>query len=292
MVTTSGRRNNRSTASNSLVNLVLSTCFISADSSWFFSYSQPLLDEVVDLIGYPPGRDFSAVHDNMRRNNKNILPDGWERYTFEDVYNHFGCSAEEEEEEEDEASPSTTRRSSSSRALPSLEYWLFLRKRYKELVDDTASFDETIPPTQGYSMNDEGPPPFYAKLSPTQGIPSLYATRDIKKGELVHDRSTSDAIFPDTISYRNYMLALPKRMACDVFHRSWARQLNEDGPEYIICLAMDISSLIRSGDLLQANVAPYSAVSPLLYATRDITKDEEILTYYVRLSRASTEIYV
>ena len=201
----------------------------------------------------------------QRRNNN--LPEEWETYSFSDIYQHFHCSAHAYDE---------------TKPIPSLEQWLYLRMQYNELVDGSVSFNDAIPPTQGYTLAKNEPPPFYAKLSPGKGR-GLFASRDIQKGEVVHDGSNSDVVFPDAMSFRRFLFASPRTMACDVMEWAWTQQFEDDGP-YHICLAINISSLMNTkGDDEEgedANALPVSGFTSKFYALKDIKKDEEILTDY------------
>jgi hypothetical protein len=202
-----------------------------------------------------------------KRKRKKLLPNGWETYKFEQVYDHFHCSSHSNDD---------------NKPIPSLDHWIYLRKQYKEYVDGNASFNnDPIPPTQGYTLenNQQRAAPFYAKLSPGKGR-GIFASRDIKKGELVHDGSNSDVVFPDGNSFRRFIFALPRTMACDVMEWTWTQQFQEGG-DYHICLAINISSLMNTGDDdEEANALPKSSTSTMFYATKDIKKDEEILTDY------------
>jgi hypothetical protein len=245
-----------------------------------------LLEELEYLLG----GSLHHVADNLH-GTKNTLPDGWESYTMDDVSKHFGCEESATGSTNNHYDKSTRMKPARrSRPIPSLEYWLFLRKQYKELVDETAVFDnDPVPPTLGYSLRNHELAPFYAAESPSNTgseiSRSLYASRDIKKGEIVHNRALSESIFPDVITYRNYVLSLPRVMACDVIEgAAWTRPL-KDGPDYI-SLDMNISSFIRSGGPVRANVMlsnSNSGAGGVLLATRDIKKDEEILTHFVRM---------
>lgn len=198
----------------------------------------------------------------LKKNTK--LPNGWETYSFHKVYSHFKCSAHARAE---------------NKPIPSLDQWLFLREQYNEHVDGTTSFSDPIPPTQGYTVeNKERRTPFYAKLSPGKGR-GIFASRDILKGELVHNGSNSDVVFPDGSSFRRYLFALPRTMACDVMEWAWTQQLQEGG-DFYICVAINISSLMNSGGDEKANALPTSSTTTVFYATKDIHKDEEILTDY------------
>ena len=197
---------------------------------------------------------------------RSSLPDRWESYTVDQMYEHYGCKAQQ---------------SAVKEPIPSLAQWLFLRKQYKEYVDDTIVFDDPVSPTLGYSFDEShNPPPFYAKVDPGRGR-GLYASRDIKKFEVVHHWSGHDVIFPDAYAFRQFVFSLPKSMACSVVDWAWSRKMNDKGKD-MICLSINIASLMNAGDQNQVNVGITTSTSDAFYATRDIKKDEEILTRFIR----------
>jgi hypothetical protein len=196
------------------------------------------------------------------------LPERWESFTFDQIVSHYDCKKQAEDK---------------SKPIPSLAQWLFLRKQYKEFVNDKVTFDDPVPPTLGYSWTMDPvhkTPPFYAKLDPMRGR-GLYASRNINKGEVVHYWNDSDVIFPDPYAFRQFIFSLPKRMACDVVDWAWARKVSESGPE-LIFLSLNISSLMNSGGLGEVNVGINSSKLDVFYAMRNIKMDEEILTSFVR----------
>jgi len=197
------------------------------------------------------------------------LPERWESYSFDQIYEHYECKKQQEDK---------------SKPIPSLATWLFLRKQYSEFVDDKQSFDDPVPPTLGYSFDETNIiPPFYAKMHPQKGR-GLYASRDIKKGEVVHYWSDSDVIFPDTYAFRRYLFSLPKKMMCDVIDWAWARQISKSGSPEVICLSINIASLMNAGNAAQGdvNVGIDSTTSTSFRAIRDIEKNEELLTSFIR----------
>lgn len=208
--------------------------------------------------------DRKARFTRTRPKRTKKIPKDWDTYSFEDVYRHFHCWSHARD---------------NTKPIPSLEQWLFLRKQYNEYVDGSVFFNDPIPPTQGYTLSDDKPPPFYPKLSPGKGR-GLFASRDIKKGEIVHDGTNSDVVFPDAKSFRRFLFALPRTMSCDMMEWTWTQQLHEDGP-YHICLSINIASLMNTeSDEEEANALPKTSTSTVFYATRDIRKGEEILTDY------------
>ncbi len=209
---------------------------------------------------------------------KTKLPKGWQNYSRSDIRSHFKCSR---------------RTQDTNKSLPSLDDWQFLRYAYTTIVDNTKQTEvwdnDVVPPTMGYSI-EEGipiPPPYYAKFSHHEkGGRGLYASRFIKKGELVHNGDISDVIFPSTIKWKEYVVSLPRNLACDVTDWHWM-QMKYKGDEYHMVGAMDISLLMNAGgpewgdvDQKLVNVLPRSKYSGMQYATRDIEMGEEILTDY------------
>eukprot|EP00984_Skeletonema_dohrnii_P013569 scaffold5612_cov108-Skeletonema_dohrnii-CCMP3373.AAC.7 len=172
-----------------------------------------------------------------------------------------------------------------TKPLPTMEYWETMLKAYNQVVDPTYKFDPDIPPTQGYRLNEDGPPPYYAKLSPGKGR-GLFASRDIQKGEIVHNGTKSDVVFPNETSWKRFMFAMPRKMACDNAEWSFTQQFEEDGPMRIVS-SLNIAILMNEGNTLKdVNVEPKddkgeaSEYSTLFRAIKDIKKDEEILMDY------------
>ena len=99
------------------------------------------------------------------------LPNNWENFTKLDTKKWFGCGKESHTD---------------VRALYTLEDWQLLQDEIKQHVDSSANFEDVIPPTQGYTLGNNKPTPFYAKFSDGKGR-GLFATRDIKKGGMLYD---------------------------------------------------------------------------------------------------------
>ena len=147
--------------------------------------------------------------------------------------------------------------------------------------------NDLVPPTLGYSLTPgvPVPPPYHAKLSPGKGR-GLFASRDIDKGELVHDGTVSDIIFPDAMTYRTFVFSLPTNFNCDALEWVWMQQLEQDGG-YHLLMGINISSLMNSGgrdwndaESKTVNCVPENEYSGKFYATRGIKEGEEILTDY------------
>jgi hypothetical protein len=197
-------------------------------------------------------------------------PKGWHLWGYHTFKEEFNCSGYVEDE---------------TKPIPTMEYWQTMLDAYNQVVDPTYKFDDLVPPTQGYRLNEDGPQPYYAKLSPGKGR-GVFASRDIKKGEIVHDGTKSDIVFPDALSWKRLMFALPRKMACDNAEWTFIQQREKDGPMLILS-SLNIAILMNEGNNgTEVNVEPqaedgnFSEYSSVFYATRDIKKDEEILMDY------------
>ena len=196
--------------------------------------------------------------------NVNELPNDWVEWGFTKIRRKFKC----DQYVNNEIKP-----------LPSMEYWQMILDAYNEQVDKSYKFDELVPPTQGYRFNEAGAQPYYAKVSDGKDR-GLFASRDIKEGEVVHDGTKSDVVFPDALAWRRFVFALPRKAACDMTEWSWTQRLENDGPMKLLT-AINISVLMNMGlNPAQINAVPKSSTSSLFYATQDIKKGEEILTDY------------
>lgn len=199
------------------------------------------------------------------------LPQGWQTFGYLQIRNHFKCDLDDRV---------------FKFKLPSMKEWQMILDAYNKEVDSSYKFDKIVPPTEGYlfdeigARHNEGAPPFRAGSKKKGTHRGLFATWDIRKGQVIHDGFGSDVVFPDAMAYRRFIFALPQTEACDVIDWTWTQRLEKDGPMKIM-LAINISAMLRTGlttDSEQANVMPESSTSQVYYATRDITSGEEILT--------------
>lgn len=188
-------------------------------------------------------------------------PSDWTSWTFYDIHHGFQCGRHADD---------------MNKPLPDMEYWNYMRKIYKEVVDPDVVFEDVVLPTEGYAMdNPEGRQPYYAKISPGKGR-GLFASRDIQKGEVVHDGTQSDTEISPA-DYRRFLFALPQKMACDSAEWAWTQQLVQNGP-FTIRTAFNISVLMNASK--HPNALPRDEYSSKFYALRGIKKGEEILTDY------------
>ncbi|KAL7525207.1 hypothetical protein ACHAXR_000903 [Thalassiosira sp. AJA248-18] len=129
-----------------------------------------------------------------------------------------------------------------AKPLPRIEDWQLMRDTFIQVVDTTPKKrwkDDPIPPTLGYSLQPgiPIPPPYHAKFSSGKGR-GLFASRDIAKGELVHDGDVTDVIFPDAIAWRRFVFSLPRDFACDMTDWNWM-QRHEEG-DRTLCMRVVI----------------------------------------------------
>ena len=152
---------------------------------------------------------------------------------------------------------------------------------YRDVVNSTHKFEDVVLSSEGYSFDDQhNRPPFYAAKSDIGGR-GLFASRFINKGEKVHDGPRSSVEFPSAVVFRDYIFSLTRNRACDALCWSWTHYVPERG-ETKIYTAFDISILMNDGED-DSNVGPRNTSDQekeILYALRDIEKDEEILLDY------------
>ena len=183
-------------------------------------------------------------------------PNKWEMGGYHQLRHHFNCRGLDAD----------------TKPLPTSQDWDIYKNMYKTMVDEHATFDDPVPSTEGYTLNKDGPPPFYAALG-TRGR-GLFASRDIKKGELVHDGSNNDLRFPNALAWRQYVISLPRRMACDAIDWTWT-QHQEIRTDMNIAILMNAANWKSEGE-----TEPNLSASIKMYATRDIKKGEELLYNY------------
>lgn len=224
------------------------------------------------------GRTASAntLPDDLQMNESehrkwSTLPANWETYSHEKMRRHFECHSYENDK--------------TMKPLPTLEYWHVLQQKIKEHVDPTANFDDPVPPTEGYTLGllgkNEGPVPFYAAHSKDSRGRGVFASRDIKKGELVHDGddSHSDVTFPDGMSFRRLVFNVSRTVSCDILMWAWTQKLEKNGNLHII-VSPNVSILMNSGYGRPGNTLPPDDISRKMRAMRDIEKGEEIIMNY------------
>eukprot|EP00984_Skeletonema_dohrnii_P031781 scaffold24747_cov144-Skeletonema_dohrnii-CCMP3373.AAC.1 len=220
--------------------------------------------------------DFEDANTQTQGGDDNVVkepPHGWQTFGFLQIREHFSCDVFDY-------------------VLfkpPSMKEWQIILDAYNKEVDSSYKFDQIVPPTQGYlfGRNGEEAPPFYANsIEGTNRNRGLFASRDIQEGEVVHDGTNSDVVFPDAMAYRRFVFALPRKAACDITEWTWTQRLEQNGPMKIM-LAINISAMLSTWQSTgftseDANVLPEpeseGSTSQVYYATQDIKRGEEILT--------------
>jgi len=239
-----------------LASIFLYVCFL------FLGNSLPKLNGKFDGSQQSGSSDSSKLTHGERYK---ILqsPDGWETLSYGGIRRHFNCKAHAHDQ---------------SKPLHSQEEWQFIREKYNGVVDDRVKFDDPMPPTLGYTLRDQSPPPFFAKFSPGKGR-GVFASRDIKKGELVHDGNRSASQFSDGMAWRRFVFSLPREMACDIAEWSWTQSLSVQGRLEAL-VDLNIAAFFNTGGEMKSNVNPKVPTSLKFYATRDIKKGSELLYDY------------
>ena len=198
-------------------------------------------------------------------------PQGWDKMSYNEVVAKLSCKEVFQ---------------NSDNPLSSIEDWTVLRYAYSRIVDPTWTFDDPVPPTEGYSFHEQyhDPPPYVARMSPGKGR-GLFASRRIREGELVHrGGNQGDVEFTGGgDGWRRYMFSLPRPLACQIASWNWTQQTKEGG-DLRHFVNLNIAALMNSGGKrykAESNVRPEpDRYSMLLYAKRDIEEGEEILMNY------------
>ena len=198
-------------------------------------------------------------------------PKGWDKMTHREVEASLSCKEVHR---------------NSDNPLPSIDDWTVMRYAYARVVDPRWTFDDPVPPTEGFSFHEQyhDPPPYVARMSPGKGR-GLFASRRIKKGELVHrGGNQGDVEFTGGgDKWRRYMFSLPRLLACQIASWHWTQQTKEGG-DLRHFVNLNIAALMNTGGggyKVKENVRPEpDDYSMLLYATRDIEEGEEILMDY------------
>ena len=200
-----------------------------------------------------------AVNNDISPYNK---PAGWYNYGYYRTRHYFQCSDND-----------------ITRPLPTKEDWKILQKAYIQyLGKNIANLDDTISPSEGYNIGDNEHsklPPYYAEFK--NGRRGLYASRDIKQGELVNNDTKGAVQFPSSHTWRMLVFNLPtKQLACEVINSSWVQKRRGYKPYHLFSSA-NISKLMNTGTEKTINVNREDEYSPKMVALRDMKKGEEIL---------------
>ena len=135
------------------------------------------------------------------------LPPDWETYRYYDLRRYYDCHGYSHEK---------------TKPLPTNAIYQHFRDVYMKVVNPKPNskyyppfLNDPVPGTEGYNFDGEGNAQPYHADHGSRGR-GLFASRRIRKGELVHDGSKSDIIFPSGMAFRKYLFALSRKEACDM----------------------------------------------------------------------------
>lgn len=176
------------------------------------------------------------------------------------------------------------------------EDWVSLRNTYRHIVGKEHSSLNPNDNVDGF-----GNVAIVSKISHEKGR-GVFAIENIKKGTRVWTSKHQSARFYDGHSFRQFLAAIPKAMACDVIMWAYVHDIadDDDEVELVISCDLDEGSFINSGgvgwddeanigciddlddDFANENLADWleSGCPENLFALRDIEAGEEILCTY------------
>jgi hypothetical protein len=164
----------------------------------------------------------------------------WEPLSFLDMHEYFDCT----NHVYDVAKPLYTN-----------AMWKKMRDLFEEQSDidmSSSRIDETH--VKNYYSG-------YADESRGRGT---FAARNFTKGELVHDGAISTVFWTNGDGWREYVMALPRTMACDVLEWTWIQTVQDHGP--LLCLNLNDAAFMNHDD--DFNIAPNDEYSLEFYAQR------------------------
>ncbi|KAL7508560.1 hypothetical protein ACHAXN_011685 [Cyclotella atomus] len=186
----------------------------------------------------------------------------WESFSFLDMHEYFDC---------------TNHVYNTAKPLYTPAMWKQMRDLFEEQSEidmSSSKIDETH--VQNYYAG-------YADESRGRGA---FAARNFTKGDLVHDGAISTVFWTNGDGWREYVMALPQTMACDVLEWTWIQTVPDYGP--LLCLNLNDAAFMNHDD--EFNIAPKDRLSLELYAQRDITEGEE-LTYDYYIYETDWELF-
>ena len=152
------------------------------------------------------------------------------------------------------------------------ETWEFLQNAYRRAVPPGTSSIVTEP-TTGMMV------PYEVRLIPDKGR-GLFATKDIKKGEVVWEDILTGK-FTDELSWRRFVSSIPYELACEVYKWSYVLYDKKSG-KTLVHLDLDDASFTNTAD--DDDEGPNSTNGELSIALRDIKAGEEITMSYSGLT--------
>lgn len=126
-------------------------------------------------------------------------------------------------------------------------------------------------------------PPFKAGQTKDGKGRGVFATRDIKKGELTYGGTKNYIFFNSGHDYRRFLDALDDEAACDIMKFTWPQWGIGRKGEAVIMGAMDDNAFMNDGGPERANTGCLHGKNCGMfdeYALRDIKEGEELLCDY------------
>jgi hypothetical protein len=164
--------------------------------------------------------------------------EGWESYSFMDVYDLLDCRDHAHD---------------TKKPLYSPDMWAILKGKYaSQLGIDLSLF----PSHEERGIN------YYADYAEGKGR-GIFAARDFLEGELVQDGSLGTAFWNNGMLWKEYVMSLPPPMPCDVMEWTWIQQVGDKG--WFLCLDFGASLMNHDDDF---NTAPSDKRSLQFYAVR------------------------
>jgi hypothetical protein len=151
-------------------------------------------------------RCSSTSSDNMTNTSNNVEATAdWREYSFVEIHGHLDCSEHVYRD---------------NKPLYTPAMWARLRDAFAHQsgIDmGSSKLEETH--TANYHSG-------YAEEYKGRGT---FAARSFSKGELVHDGKISTVFWNDGLAWKEYVMSLPRRMACDVLEWTWIQEVQGYG---------------------------------------------------------------
>ena len=164
----------------------------------------------------------------------------WESFSFLDMHEYFDC---------------TEHVYSANKPLYTPAMWKQLRDLFEEQSEiDMSSSNIDLTHIQNYYSG-------YSDESKGRGT---FAARNFTKGELVHDGAISTVFWANGDGWKEYVMALPRSMACDVLEWTWIQEMEDYGS--LLCLNLNDAAFLNHDD--DFNIATKSSTSLEFYAVR------------------------
>ena len=198
--------------------------------------------------------------------------DLWEHGTKMDLYTALDCP--DYDYSNDEMFKDT-----SFENIHTVETWQTFNRIYNEVIaatqgDKELQQDSTIPDKfdkNGFQF------PIEIKFDPVKGR-GVYAKSDIPKGSLLY-LSTNNGAFFHGKNYRNFLKALPSKLACDVqiwaFVR-WVSLETEFNDKHMACVDLDEGSFVNTAEDMETYNMALGNDEGVMYGEGTEEEEEEL----------------